>query len=302
MTLSTTHNLAPSLPPISMFTSRPQPPTSLMPASPPTSGYDKHSSLSILPKPFYKERPELLLSPPQNYYGKNKTVTTTDTYSPSSSSASSSSSSSNTVTNTPATPDQSTLWALFNQFQKEQENRSTQNRRGSEISLQERGLSSEEVLAEKRRRNAGASARFRDRRKQRERELLDKCNELEQRVKEVENALRRVDPEHALLLNKRPRVTDRSMSPTTTTTSTTSHHTEESDHTLFDRVGQLEHLMTRFRKEKETDVQKLDELEKENKYLKSLLVPVSLSPRKSDALDNNSHKRVRLSSASDIEN
>lgn len=258
MTLSTTYNSVPSLPPISMFTSRSQPPTSLMPASPPTSGYDKHSSLSILPKPFYKERPELLLSPPQNYYGKNKTASTIDTYS-SSSSASASSSSSNTVTNT---PDQSSLWALFNQFQKEQENKSTQNRRGSETSLQERGLSSEEVLAEKRRRNAGASARFRDRRKQRERELLDKCNELEQRVKEVENALRRVDPEHALLLNKRPMVTDRSMSPTTTTT-TTSHHTEESDHTLFDRVGQLEHLMTRFRKEKETDVQKLDELEKE---------------------------------------
>jgi hypothetical protein len=28
-------------------------------------------------------------------------------------------------------------------------------------------------------------------------------------------------------------------------------------------VGQLEHLMTRFRKEKETDIQKLLELEKE---------------------------------------
>ncbi|ORX90628.1 hypothetical protein K493DRAFT_356594 [Basidiobolus meristosporus CBS 931.73] len=42
--------------------------------------------------------------------------------------------------------------------------------------------------AEKRRRNAGASARFRDRRKQREREILERCVLLEDRVKELEHA------------------------------------------------------------------------------------------------------------------
>jgi hypothetical protein len=44
-----------------------------------------------------------------------------------------------------------------------------------------------ELLAEKRRRNAGASARFRDRRKQREREMQEKCQFLERRVQELEN-------------------------------------------------------------------------------------------------------------------
>ncbi|ORX97038.1 hypothetical protein K493DRAFT_314257 [Basidiobolus meristosporus CBS 931.73] len=53
------------------------------------------------------------------------------------------------------------------------------------------GLSSYEehagkILDEKRRRNATASARFRDRRKQREKEALEKCQLLEQRVKELE--------------------------------------------------------------------------------------------------------------------
>ncbi|RHZ75302.1 hypothetical protein Glove_216g202 [Diversispora epigaea] len=46
-----------------------------------------------------------------------------------------------------------------------------------------------ELLAEKRRRNAGASARFRDRRKQREREMKDKCQFLERRVQELEKEL-----------------------------------------------------------------------------------------------------------------
>jgi len=44
-----------------------------------------------------------------------------------------------------------------------------------------------ELLAEKRRRNAGASARFRDRRKQREREMQEKCQFLERRVQELES-------------------------------------------------------------------------------------------------------------------
>ncbi|GBC02092.1 hypothetical protein RclHR1_04440022 [Rhizophagus clarus] len=44
-----------------------------------------------------------------------------------------------------------------------------------------------ELLAEKRRRNAGASARFRDRRKQREREMQEKCQFLERKVQELES-------------------------------------------------------------------------------------------------------------------
>jgi len=44
-----------------------------------------------------------------------------------------------------------------------------------------------ELLAEKRRRNAGASARFRDRRKLREREMQEKCQFLERRVQELES-------------------------------------------------------------------------------------------------------------------
>lgn len=245
---STTHHSPPSLPPISMFTSRSQPPSSLMPASPPTSGYDKHNSLPILPKPvnneyYQKERPELL-SPPQNYYRhKNNTATTTTTQ-PSS-----------------VAPDQSTLWALFNQFQQQQQQKEKVqervSRRGSDsISNDQRGLSSEEVLAEKRRRNAGASARFRDRRKQRERELQDKCNELEQRSKEFENALRRVDPDHPILSKQLD------YNQTNSSRSITSSPPPHDDN-LFDRVGQLEHLMTRFKQEKETDEQKLNELEKE---------------------------------------
>lgn len=232
---STTDHSPPSLPPISMFTSRSQPPSSLMPASPPASGYDKHNSLPILPKPvnnneyYQKERPELL-SPPQNYY-RHKSSTPA------------------------AAPDQSTLWALFNQFQQQQQKEKTQDivRRASDPSNDQRGLSSEEVLAEKRRRNAGASARFRDRRKQRERELQDKCNELEQRSKEFETALRRVDPDHPILSKQLD------YQPTRSITASPPPH----DDNLFDRVGQLEHLMTRFKQEKETDEQKLSELEKE---------------------------------------
>ncbi|KAI9267176.1 hypothetical protein EDC94DRAFT_515218 [Helicostylum pulchrum] len=297
-----------------------------MPASPPSSGYDKHSSLSILPKPlhseFYsqKERPELL-SPPQNYYGHPSNNST-----PSRQAATTSSSSSFSSSSAPHTPysssstappaDQSTLWALFSQFQQQHQKNTNhhsnnhsraEERRGSDPNDGGRILSSEEVLAEKRRRNAGASARFRDRRKQRERELQDKCSELEQRSKEFENALRRVEPDHPLLL-KQPVTVNYRSSTQSPPPPPSQHPMHEDNHTLFDRVGQLEHLMTRFRQEKETDVQKLDELEKENKYLKSLLIPVSLpqNNRRSHVAENNTlNKRIRLShsrDSSDIEN
>ncbi|EPB88280.1 hypothetical protein HMPREF1544_04864 [Mucor circinelloides 1006PhL] len=316
------------LPPISMFTSRSNnSPQTFMPASPPSSGYDKQlNSLPILPKQslppsssHYKhhhtDRQPELLSPPlsssssSSYYQKQPPTTASST--------------SSTSSYTPATPDQNTLWALFSQFQQQQQQQQQEqhkktdayryaskeaepNRRASDptslnktpIATSDRVLTSEEVLAEKRRRNAGASARFRDRRKQRERELQDKCHELEQRSKEFENALRRIDPDHPLLLSKQPQPSSHSTTSTPpaseyhhrrsiTSTSPPPHphppsqssasHSYSSDQsTLFDRVGQLEHLMTRFKEEKETDVQKLDELEKENKYLRSLLVPVSL--------------------------
>ncbi|KAK9717045.1 hypothetical protein K7432_006455 [Basidiobolus ranarum] len=50
------------------------------------------------------------------------------------------------------------------------------------------GSSAQHILAEKRRRNAGASARFRDRRKQREQEILERCVLLEDKVRELEHA------------------------------------------------------------------------------------------------------------------
>jgi hypothetical protein len=245
------------------------------------------------------ERPELLSPPPQHqqhhYYNHhqhqhqhhksstNSRITPppqSTTTSAASSYSSTNSSTPHTPTNNippPAAPDQSTLWALFNQFQQQQQQQKavdhhhyqedattrrasdpTNTTNKSATSTPTTMLSSEEVLAEKRRRNAGASARFRDRRKQRERELQDKCHELEQRNKEFESAIRRFDPDNPLLI-KQPSTTAATADYTTRSISPPSTQ----DHDLFDRVGQLEHLMTRFRQEKETDVQKLDELEKE---------------------------------------
>ncbi|CAO3613001.1 unnamed protein product [Mucor hiemalis] len=313
MSLTTTakpidrHPSPPQLPPISMFTSRPSS-SSIMPASPPpaSNGYDSKQlkSLPILPKPndFYSQqqqqqkgngldRPELLSPPQQSYYNH--------------SSSSAIASTPQTPTNT---PDQSTLWALFNQFQQQQQQQKSnrhldhpkqQQQQGSDTFRRasdpsdSRALSSEEVLAEKRRRNAGASARFRDRRKQRERELQDKCHELEQKAKELENALRRSEPDHPLLSKSHLTVSSDYSANRSITSSPPPSHQQEDSHTLFDRVGQLEHLMTRFRQEKETDTQKLDELEKENKYLKSLLIPVSLPRQPTES--HRTNKRMRLS-------
>ncbi|KAF7732145.1 hypothetical protein EC973_006400 [Apophysomyces ossiformis] len=147
-------------------------------------------------------------------------------------------------------------------------------------------MSSEEVLAEKRRRNAGASARFRDRRKQREREIQDRCRQLEHRTRELEEALRRFDPNHSLLQHDEeeadlPSTTTSTMAATASSSSpsrlrsslsppATSNGLEGNGGgasgdrtTLNDRVSQLEHLMDHFRREKETDTHKLKELEKE---------------------------------------
>ncbi|KAI7881366.1 hypothetical protein K492DRAFT_206853 [Lichtheimia hyalospora FSU 10163] len=124
--------------------------------------------------------------------------------------------------------------------------------------------SSEAILAEKRRRNAGASSRFRERRKQRERELQERVLYLEQRVQSLEMALHQYDPDHPQLISskdKRIPIQSNSMVQAT-------HHNSND---LSNRVSQLETLMTRFRQEKETDSEKLTVLERENRYLKSLL-------------------------------
>ncbi|RCI04520.1 hypothetical protein CU098_012180 [Rhizopus stolonifer] len=259
----------PSLPPISMFTKSPTHVTSsLMPASPPNSNY---KSLPILPKPHHQE----VRSPP--HYN---------------------SCSSPSSVSTPPTPDQQTLWILFNQFQqyrsaqepsKEQRAYNPATNNTPLKPIQEKALSSEEVLAEKRKRNAGASARFRDRRKQRERELHEKCQALEKHTKDLEDALRRIDPNHPLLVPNTQVFSERE-----STSPPPQIHADQ--HTLFDRVGQLEQMMHRFRQEKETD----------NKYLRSLLVPVnSLSTKESPKQkhtsleDDNANKRPRLSSEVD---
>lgn len=121
--------------------------------------------------------------------------------------------------------------------------------------------SSEAILAEKRRRNAGASSRFRERRKQRERELQERVLYLEQRVQSLEMALQQYDPEHPQLTankEKRPLVQSSSVIQAHNHSSSSS-----SNNDLSNRVSQLETLMTRFRQEKESDSEKLTLLESE---------------------------------------
>ncbi|KAI8369222.1 uncharacterized protein BYT42DRAFT_583575 [Radiomyces spectabilis] len=171
------------------------------------------------------------------------------------------------------------------------------------LSPNTRGMSSEEVLAEKRRRNAGASARFRDRRKQREKELQDKCRVLEDRVRELEDALKQLQPTHAVLdpnhafqpqisgASSCSSISSQSSHPATTTTSSSSTCTgpaivkrHNAPSNLDDRVSQLENLMIHFRDEKESDTKRMQELEKENAYLRSLLIPTTTIVSSSVAL------------------
>ncbi|KAL0091429.1 hypothetical protein J3Q64DRAFT_1673361 [Phycomyces blakesleeanus] len=298
------------LPPISMF-ARPHPPT-ILPVSPPQTAHEKtniHSkSMPILPKPHndynhhspYHSIPSP--SPPSSsLLLSSSTSTSTSTSLSLSSSSSSISSSTHPSSHNqiyslyPSHPssnhesDQQALWNLWGQFQQSRSVSSSQISSNSEQSQRrssdptsvqsvlstDKGLSSEEVLAEKRRRNAGASARFRDRRKQRERELQDKYNILENRTKALADALRRIEPDHPLVLPHQAEITshgDNSNRLGSASPSPEPHSQNTTD--LTDRVSQLERLMTLFRQEKETDTCKLEELEKENFYLRSLLVPV----------------------------
>ncbi|KAI8364830.1 hypothetical protein EDC96DRAFT_199204 [Choanephora cucurbitarum] len=269
--MSVLKNTSPSLPPISVFMQSNHIASSAMPASPPTSAF---KSPPILPKPQITESVPSSTSP----------------------------------------PDQQTLWLLFKQFQQyKSSNESEEHKTLSDSSplsskltiskpmLTEKALSSEEVLAEKRRRNAGASARFRDRRKQRERELQEKCSTLEDRTKALENALKLIDPNHPLLAQTKAQ----GSTPTESQALSPSSNTEQN--TLFDRVGQLEDMMYHFKQEKETDALKLDELERENKYLRSLLVPVTnrnirsntlktkTALEKSEEYEASMNKRIRSS-------
>ncbi|KAI9319655.1 hypothetical protein BX666DRAFT_1310943 [Dichotomocladium elegans] len=113
-------------------------------------------------------------------------------------------------------------------------------------------LSPEAILAEKRRRNAGASSRFRERRKQRERELQERVVFLENKVQLLESALRAYDPRH----------------PQLSTSSGKQHGcTLQSSLLSAGRSGSLSDRLSQL----EIDVAKLSALENENQYLKSLL-------------------------------
>ncbi|KAI9006701.1 hypothetical protein CLU79DRAFT_840715 [Phycomyces nitens] len=258
------------LPPISMF-GRPHPPT-ILPVSPPQTTHEKSSlnkSMPILPKPHndYSHHSPYHTLPPTTNHNQLYSL-----YPPPPS----------------AESDPQSLWSLWGQFQQSRSiqpqissnSEESQRRSSDPTNVQsplsaDKGLSSEEVLAEKRRRNAGASARFRDRRKQRERELQDKYNLLENRTKALADALRRLEPDHPLVLPHQTDLTNHSDSSNRLGSASPSPEPHSQNATdLTDRVSQLERLMTLFRQEKETDTCKLEELEKENFYLRSLLVPV----------------------------
>lgn len=128
-------------------------------------------------------------------------------------------------------------------------------------------LTSEQVLAEKRRRNAGASARFRDRRKQRERDMSEKCHQLEERVKELEIALSRATGQSVEEIqeaaHKPPQRQRRRSSSVYSDESQDKHVMIDNFQSLGERVSELENLVGRSRQEKDASVKQLQELEKE---------------------------------------
>ncbi|RUP51001.1 hypothetical protein BC936DRAFT_136646 [Jimgerdemannia flammicorona] len=118
--------------------------------------------------------------------------------------------------------------------------------------------SPDEILAEKRRRNAGASARFRDRRKQRERENQDRCEYLERRVAELEKALAHATD--GVLPEKEHKRRGREGKDGKSSSSGGGEHRKES---LAGRVSDLETQVVRTRIEREGAYRKISELEKE---------------------------------------
>ncbi|CAO3594387.1 unnamed protein product [Absidia cylindrospora] len=190
------------------------------------------------------------------------------------------------------------------------------------------GMTSAQVLAEKRKRNAGASARFRERRKLRERDLQETCKLLDRRVFALESALKQLDPNHSLLVSSPPPASTSttsnqpssssfsSLSPELTSThhSPYHHHSQDYstthstspppssipsssslDHTLNDRVGQLEYMMTLLHQEKITDTKKLAILEKENRHLRTKMV---VDNKQNNFEDEDRHSIVSTSSSS----
>jgi hypothetical protein len=128
-------------------------------------------------------------------------------------------------------------------------------------------MTSEQVLAEKRRRNAGASARFRDRRKQRERDVSEKCHILEERVRELEQALSRATGQTVEEIQERghkPALMRRRRSSSVYSDESQDKNVMiDSFQSLGERVTELENLVGRSRREKDASVKKLQELEKE---------------------------------------
>lgn len=126
-------------------------------------------------------------------------------------------------------------------------------------------MTSEQVLAEKRRRNAGASARFRDRRKQREQDMHDRCAQLQARVHELEQALARatgqsieeIQEGHEIIVRRR------SSSALSDEAQEKNGLILDSFQSLGDRVTELENLVGHSRREKDASNKKLVELEKE---------------------------------------
>jgi hypothetical protein len=134
-----------------------------------------------------------------------------------------------------------------------------------ELSPNTQHMSSEQVLAEKRRRNAGASARFRDRRKQRERDMNDRCAQLQARVHELEQALARATGQSLEEIQEghEIRVRRRSSSALSDEIQEKNGLILDSFQSLGHRVTELENLVGHSRREKDASNKKLVELEKE---------------------------------------
>lgn len=126
-------------------------------------------------------------------------------------------------------------------------------------------MTSEQVLAEKRRRNAGASARFRDRRKQREQDMHERCAQLQVRIRELEQALARATGQSIEEIQEghEIRIRRRSSSTLSDEAQEKSGLILDSFHSLGDRVTELENLVGHSRREKDASNKKLIELEKE---------------------------------------
>ncbi|KAH8549282.1 hypothetical protein BGW37DRAFT_112829 [Umbelopsis sp. PMI_123] len=175
----------------------------------------------------------------------------------------------------------------------------------SHLDIKAGQLTSEQVLAEKRRRNAGASARFRDRRKQRERDMNERCHHLEERVKELELALSRATGQSVEEIQEggyKPQPQRRRSSSVYSDESQEKHVMIDNFQSLGERVTELENLVGSSRREKDASVKQLQELEKENAYLRSLLTPaaapISMAPSTppmsvSSSPPTNSHRSVQ---------